>query len=181
MLKVKDKYFEDYILQTQIQKRVKEIAQQIDQEYKANNPLIIAVLNGAFRFVADLSSQINIDCEVAFVRLSSYQGTESSHAVKEVFGLPENLKGRKIILVEDIVDSGLTLKELLPKVKKAGAASVDICTLLLKPKAFQYDYEIKFVGFEIENDFVVGYGLDYDEAGRCLNAIYKLKSDTKNV
>lgn len=178
---IKDTFFKPYISHSQILKRIEAIATQINVEYKNENPLIIGVLNGAFRFVADLSKEIEIPCEVSFVRLSSYRGMESSNQVQEVFGLPENLQNRKVIIVEDIVDSGLTLNELLPKLKKSGASSVDICTLLLKPKAFQYHYKIKYVGFEIENDFVVGYGLDYDEAGRCWNDICKLESNAKNV
>ena len=181
MPQLKDKFFEPFISHAKIQNRIAEIAVQINQEYKEENPILIGVLNGAFRFVSDLSAKIEIPCEVSFVRLSSYQGMESSQKVKDVFGLPENLAGRKIILVEDIIDSGLTLKELLPKLEKAGAESVDICTLLYKPAAFQYNYDIKFKGFEIPNEFVVGYGLDYDEAGRCWNDICKLDSNPKNV
>lgn len=181
MPQLKDKFFKPFISHAEIQNRIAEIAVQINEEYKDDNPILLGVLNGAFRFVGDLSSKIEIPCEVSFIRLSSYEGMESTQKVKSIFGLPENLAGRKIILVEDIVDSGLTLKELLPKLEKAGAKSVDICTLLYKPGAFQYNYEIKFIGFEIPNAFVVGYGLDYEEAGRCWNDICKLDSNSKNV
>ncbi|MEX0812385.1 MAG: hypoxanthine phosphoribosyltransferase [Chitinophagales bacterium] len=181
MPQLKNKFFKPLIAQEQILKRTAEIAMQINTDYKDQNPLIIGVLNGAYRFLGELSNHIDIPCEVSFVRLKSYRGMKSGNKVNELLSLPENINGRKIIVVEDIVDSGKTLQYFLPQLKNAGADSVEICTLLLKPKAFQFDYRIKYTGFEIENDFVVGYGLDYDGAGRCWNDICKLESNPKKV
>lgn len=175
MLKIKDKYFKTLITHQQIVERATEIANQINTIYKDDTPLILGILNGAYRFVGELSNHIEIPCEITFARLKSYNEMERSNEVKELIALPEHLKGRKVIVVEDIVDTGNTLNKILNNLKEKEVASIAICTLLFKPAAFQFDFELKFVGFEIENDFVVGYGLDFDGAGRFWNNICKLE------
>lgn len=174
MPQLKDKFFEPFLTHRQILDRVSAIAEKINEKHKDSNPLIIGVLKGAYRFLGDLSTSISVPCEISFIRVASYFGTERVAQTKEILGLTENVKGRKIILVEDIVDSGNTIDQLLPQFQKAGASSVEICTLLLKPKAYQFNHPVDYIGFEIPNEFVVGYGLDYDGAGRCWNDICKL-------
>jgi hypoxanthine phosphoribosyltransferase len=147
-------------------------------DYENRRPIFIGVLNGSFLFMADLLKEMEIDCEVGFIRVSSYHGTESSGTIKEVFGMPQDLGGRNIILVEDIVDTGFTLKYILEKVYLQEPASVSVCTLLYKPDAIQTEIkELEYIGFEIPNEFVVGYGLDYDGLGRNLKDIYRTVAD----
>lgn len=157
-----------------INKRTRLIGLQLNQDYEGRCPIFIGVLNGSFLFMADLLKEMEIPCEVGFIRVSSYKGTERSGKVKEVFGMPEDLQGRHIILVEDIVDTGFTLKYILEKVHLQQPASVRVCTLLYKPAAIQTPIkELEYIGFEIPNEFVVGYGLDYDGLGRNLKDIYR--------
>lgn len=173
-VEVGDRTFEILIKNEQINERTKAISVQLNAVYKDKCPIFIGVLNGSFLFMADLLKEMNIACEVAFIRVSSYKGTASSGEVKEVFGLPENLEGRDLILVEDIVDTGFTLKHILEKVNLLEPASVSVCTLLFKPAAIQTTIkELEYIGFEIPNEFVVGYGLDYDGLGRNLKDIYR--------
>lgn len=138
-------------------------------------PLFLIVLNGAFLFAADLIKQLNIDCEVSFVKVASYAGTQSQGAVKTLIGLNEEIGGRNIVIIEDIVDTGLTLHNLLNQLQEMGPQTITCCSLLVKPEALKHPVVINYRGFEIGNDFVVGYGLDYDGLGRNHTGIYKLK------
>lgn len=173
-IQVGDRTFEIMIENDNINKRTRLIGLQLNLEYENRCPIFIGVLNGSFLFMADLLKEMEIPCEVGFIRVSSYKGTESSGKVKEAFGMPENLQGRDIILVEDIVDTGFTLKYILEKVYLQQPASVRVCSLLYKPAAIQTPIkELEYIGFEIPNEFVVGYGLDYNGLGRNLKDIYR--------
>ena len=174
-VKIKDKEFVPMISAEKIQSRVKEIAAEINTQYQGKQPLFLGVLNGAFLFMADLFKNINLQCEISFIKVSSYSGTASSGQVKNLIGLTENIAGRDIIVVEDIVDTGDTMKYLLDELKKQHPASVKLATILFKPEALRQDVKPDYVGFEIPPAFVVGYGLDYDGSGRNLNDIYVLK------
>ena len=174
-IKIKDKEFVPMISEAEIKERVKAVAQQISKDMEGKNPLLLAVLNGSFVFAADLMREITIPCEISFVKLASYQGTTSTGKVKEVIGINEDLSGRTIIIVEDIVESGLTMKRMIESIGIRNPESVNICTLLLKPDRLKTDLDIKYVAFSIPNDFILGYGLDYDQQARGLKDIYVLK------
>lgn len=177
VVKIQDKLFETSISEAEIKQRVKAVAEQINRDMAGKNPLLLAVLNGAFIFAADLMRDITIPCEISFVKLASYQGVTSSGTVKEVIGINENLSGRTVIIVEDIVESGLTMKRMIESIGTRNPASVHICTLLLKPDRLKVPLTIDYVAFRIPNDFILGYGLDYDQQGRQLKDIYTLKND----
>ena len=173
-IEIHNKAFELFLENDTICKRTRLIGIQLNVDYEDKCPIFIGVLNGSFLFMADLLKEIDIACEVGFIRVASYQGTGSTGQIKEAFGLPEDLKGRDVILVEDIVDTGLTLQYILEKVNAQNPASVRVCSLLFKPAALKEPIEeLKYVGFEIPNEFVVGYGLDYDGLGRNLKDIYR--------
>ncbi|MEE1947281.1 hypoxanthine phosphoribosyltransferase [Pedobacter sp. KR3-3] len=173
-IQVNNKDFEIFLENDAIGKRTRLIGIQLNLDYENRCPVFIGVLNGSFLFMADLLKEIDIACEVNFIRVASYHGTESSGKIKETFGLPNDLENRDVILVEDIVDTGLTLQYILEKVHAQKPASVSVCSLLLKPAALKAPIaELKYVGFEIPNEFVVGYGLDYDGLGRNLKDIYR--------
>lgn len=174
-IKIKDKEFVPMISEAEIKERVKAVAQQISKDMEGKNPLLLAVLNGSFVFAADLMREITIPCEISFVKLASYQGTTSTGKVKEVIGINEDLSGRTIIIVEDIVESGLTMKRMIESIGTRNPESVNICTLLLKPDRLKTDLDIRYVAFSIPNDFILGYGLDYDQQARGLKDIYVLK------
>ncbi|HKR05548.1 MAG TPA: hypoxanthine phosphoribosyltransferase [Bacteroidia bacterium] len=174
-IKLKDKEFTVMIASEKIQLRVKDIASEINTQYHGKQPLFLGVLNGAFLFMADLFKNINLQCEISFIKVTSYVGTASSGQLKNLIGLNENVSGRDIIVVEDIVDTGDTMKYLLDELKKQNPASVKLATILFKPEALRQDVKPDYVGFEIPPAFVVGYGLDYDGLGRNLNDIYVLK------
>jgi len=173
-VKLKDKTFRTYLQEEEILRRVKAVADEINRDMEGKNPLLIAVLNGSFIFAADLMREITIPCEISFVKLASYQGTTSTGEIKEVVGLNEDIAGRPVIIVEDIVDTGRTMRSMLDTLGTRNPASIDICTLLLKPGKLEEQLDIKYVAFEIPNDFIVGYGLDYDQQGRQLRDIYTL-------
>jgi len=173
-VKLLDKEFQISISADTINQSIEKLAERINIDYKGKNPLFIIVLNGAFMFASDLLKMVTIDCEITFVKLSSYVGTKSTHAVRELIGLDESLEGRSVIIVEDIIDTGITMANTIPKLQHLKAADVKIATLLFKPKAFQKDFAIDYIGMEIGNDFIVGYGLDYDGLGRNLPDIYKI-------
>lgn len=173
-VKIKDKEFRTFIPESEIQERVKAVAERINVEMAGKNPLFLAVLNGSFMFAADLMRYVTIPCEMSFVKLASYQGTVSSGTVKEVIGINEDLTGRTVIILEDIVDTGFTMKRMLETLGTRGPESLHICTLLLKPGKLQVPLNIEYVAMEIPNDFIVGYGLDYDQQGRNLRDIYTL-------
>jgi len=170
-----DKTFVPYLGEDDVEHAVKSIAQQMNVDFERRTPLIVVVLNGAFVFGAELFKRLTFDCEVAFIRVSSYRGTASTGEVKEEMPLGCDVHGRDVIVIEDIVDSGLTMDNLRHRMVNAGAKSVSLCTLLFKPDAFQGIFELRYVGIEIPDRFVVGYGLDYDGLGRNLPAIYQLK------
>ena len=172
VVKIKDKTFKTSIPEAQILERVKAVAERINTDMADKNPLLLAMLNGSFVFAADLMREITVPCEISFVKMSSYQGTSSTGKVKQLLGLNEDIKGRTVIIVEDIVESGLTLKTLLETLKEKDPADVQICTLLFKPDCLQVPLDIKYVAMEIPNDFILGYGLDYDQQGRNLRDIY---------
>ncbi|MBS4061345.1 MAG: hypoxanthine phosphoribosyltransferase [Bacteroidetes bacterium] len=175
-IKVHDKEFEIYIPQDQIERAIKKVADNINRDFAGKNPLFLIVLNGAFMFAAELFKNVEIECEISFVKLSSYSGTASTSVVRELIGLDHSIAGRNIVLVEDIIDSGLTMLFTIEKLKKLQANEVKIATMLFKPKAFQYSFPIDYVGLEIPNDFIIGYGLDYNEHARNLPDIYKIVS-----
>lgn len=171
---INQKQFERIIDYNQIKKRIRLIGIQINVAYENQHPIFIGVLNGCFMVMADLMKQIHITSEISFVKLSSYEGTARRDGVSELIGLDCNLEGREVIIVEDIVDTGHSLKHTLDAVYVQNPASVAVCTLLLKPNALQYTFDnIAYVGFEIDNEFVVGYGLDYLGVGRTLPDIYR--------
>lgn len=174
MVTINDKNFEPFLSGDQLAMRISELAVMINQDYAHRNPLFVVVLNGAFMFAADLLKKIKVPCELSFIKLASYHQTSSSGAVKELIGLSRPVAGRDVVVVEDIVDTGLTMSGLVRRIREEGARSVEVLTLLHKPAALRQPIQMKYVGFEIENRFVVGYGLDYDEQGRNLDAIYVL-------
>ena len=171
---VRDKNFGISLDSEKIQGRVSELAIQISTELKGEKPLFLCVLNGSVIFAADLFKQVTIEAEVAFIRVSSYEGTSSSGMVKSVMGISDDLKGRTIIIVEDIVDTGDTAIYLVDEIKKHNPRKILFASLLLKPLALRQKVQIDYLGFEVPNDFLVGYGLDYDGLGRNLPDIYKL-------
>jgi hypoxanthine phosphoribosyltransferase len=167
-----DKSFKTYIPEKQILRVIANVAQQINADYKDKKPLFLAVLNGAFMFAADLLKEINIPCEISFIRVSSYQNMHSTGQVNEVIGLKEDIQNRHIIILEDIVDTGQTIYALLQNLEKKKPASLEIAALLIKPECIQRPIKTKYIGHSIPNDFVVGYGLDYNGLGRNLRDIY---------
>lgn len=175
IIQLGDKTFIPYIPEDKILKAVNNVARQINNDLKGKNPLFLVVLNGAFVFAADLLRGITTECQVSFVKLASYQGTSSTGKVKELVGMNEELEGRNIVVVEDIVDSGNTIEHILEDLKSKNPASVCVATFLLKPDVFKKDFKIEYVGLEIPNDFIVGYGLDYNGMGRNLRDIYVIK------
>ncbi len=172
---IKDKVFEHFIDFQDIQNAVKRIATQMNNDLDGKNPLFLAVLNGSFMFAGELMKEVAVPSEITFVRLASYQGTSTTHRVQEVLGLTENIEGRTVVIVEDIVDSGNTMLQLTEQLAKHNPREIKIATLLLKPKALKQDIKLDYVALEIPNDFIVGYGLDYDGYGRNLKNIYKIK------
>lgn len=171
-IKIKDKTFAVSIPEVKILQEVKRVAEEINQDLKDENPLFLSVLNGSFMFVADLMKNLTIPCEISFVKLASYQGTVSSGKMKELVGLSEEIEGRTVVIVEDIVDTGFTMKYLLSTLMTHKPKDVRIATLLVKPDKLQVDLDIKYVAMRIPNDFIVGYGLDYDGYGRNYRDIY---------
>jgi hypoxanthine phosphoribosyltransferase len=171
---VLDKTFVPFLSKEIIQQKIEEIAQQINIDYLGRNPLFIGILNGSFMFASDLYKQITIPSTISFIKLVSYKGTTSTGTVITAIGLEEDLSDRDVILIEDIVDTGKTLSEFIPTLQKMSPASIKICTLLQKPEALQHALNVDYVGFEIPNKFVVGYGLDYDGYGRNSQEIFQL-------
>ena len=173
-IKIKDKTFAVSLPEAQIKARVKELAQQMSRDLEGKNPLFLAVLNGAFIFAADLMREMTIPCEISFVKLASYQGVTSTGNIKEIIGINENLSGRTVVIIEDIVESGLTIKRMMDQLGTRNPASVQVCTLFFKPDRLKEDLKLDYVAFSIPNDFILGYGLDYDQQGRGLKDIYTL-------
>jgi len=173
-IKIYDKTFELFIPFEKIDKAIQNIADKLNREYKLKNPLFLGVLNGSFVFAADLFKKLDFPCEITFVKMASYQGTSSTETVRQLIGFDEDISGRSIIIVEDIIDSGLTMDRVLRQLKAIDAAEIKIATLLFKPDAFKGEYHIDYIGMEIPNDFIVGYGLDYNKQGRNYKDIYKI-------
>ena len=167
--------FEPYITKEDIEKRVNEIARQIESEFDGSTPLFICVLSGAFPFASDLFRSINLDAEISFVKLKSYEGTGTTGNVKQMIGLTDDLTNRNVIIVEDIIDTGNTIHNLLEDLKKKNPSKIKVATLLFKPDALKKPVKPDYVGFEIPNKFIVGYGLDLDGLARNLPDIYILK------
>jgi hypoxanthine phosphoribosyltransferase len=176
-MRIKDLDFEKFISQEEIQSKVKAIAETIDLHYADKTPVFLPILNGSFMFSADLFKNLSIPCRVSFVKISSYVGTVSSGQLKTLIGLDESLFNQDILIVEDIIDTGLTLQKIVEELKSLGTRSVEVVSLLRKKTARDKKIEVKYLGFEIENEFVVGYGLDYDGLGRNLKDIYKTDVD----
>lgn len=171
---IHDKKFRISYPEAEIMKHIKAVADRINKDMKDKNPLFLAVLNGSFVFAADLMRLITIPCEISFVKLASYQGTMSTGKIKEVIGINEDISGRTVIILEDIVESGLTIKRMIDSLGTRNPKSIHICTLLLKPEKLTVNLNIEYVAMEIPNDFIVGYGLDYNQQGRNLRDIYTL-------
>ena len=174
---VKDKTFETSIPERDILKNIQKVADRLNADMAGKNPLFLAVLNGSFIFAADLMRMLTIPCEISFVKLASYAGTSSTGKVKELVGINTDLKGRTVIILEDIVETGKTMAHMLAQLRKQNPASIHVCTLLLKPEKLQEDVDIEYVAMKIPNDFILGYGLDYDQQGRNLRDIYTLVSE----
>lgn len=173
-IQVLDKTFSIFLDTDEINEAVEQIAEQINVDLKGKDPIFLVVLNGAYMFASDLLKKVNIPCEVSFVKMSSYIGTKSTSVVRELIGLDHILTGRSVVILEDIIDTGITMGVTTEKLKKLGAADVKIATLLFKPNAFRMSYDIDYIGIKIPNDFIVGYGLDYDGYGRNYPEIYKI-------
>ncbi len=169
--------FVPYITDKQIQARIHQLGQQISAEFRDKNPLFICVLNGAFPFASDLFREVDIDAEIAFIRFKSYSGTQSTGQVKEIVGLTENIEGRHVIVVEDIIDTGHTIHKLTADLLARYPAELKVATLLFKPEALVRPVDPDYVGFNIPKKFIIGYGLDIDEKARNLKDIYVLKDE----
>jgi hypoxanthine phosphoribosyltransferase len=173
-IRVHDLVFEKSIDFKQIDDAIGRIAKRLNAELHDRNPLFLSVLNGAFMFSADLFKKLSFPCEISFVKLASYSGTTSTETVRHLIGFDEDIKGRTVVVVEDIIDSGLTMVEIIKQLNEKEAGEIRIATLLMKPEAFKGKYKVDYVGIEIPNDFIVGYGLDYDKHGRNFKDIYKI-------
>ncbi|MCC7050857.1 MAG: hypoxanthine phosphoribosyltransferase [Bacteroidia bacterium] len=174
ILQLNNKPFKSYISSIEIAESCTKMANQINSDYKNKRPLFLAVLNGSFIFAADLFRKINLPSDISFVKIASYSGTNSTEKINNLIGINENIEGRDIIIIEDIVDTGNTLHYLFEILKEKKANTIQIATLLFKPEAYKWNYPVQYVGKTIPNVFVVGYGLDYDGFGRNLNSIYIL-------
>lgn len=175
IIKVSDKNFAPFILQEDIEKEIHRVANEIRRDMDGKDPLFLVMLNGAFMFAAELFKNLEIPCEMSFVKYKTYVGTASTEKANALIGIDANqVKNRDIVIVEDIVDSGFTMSELLKDLKNNGAGSIRIATMMFKPNAFKFNYPIDYICMEIGNDFIVGYGLDYNEYGRNYKDIYKI-------
>lgn len=175
VIQVLDKTFEIYIDRERIAAEVRALATRINSDYAGQDLVFIAVLNGAFMFASDLMKNISVASEITFIKVSSYRGTESTGRVDELIGLNSNLEDKHVIILEDIIDTGITIEKIRSLLIDQSPASIKVCSLLYKPEAFQGEQEPDYVGFSIPNAFVVGYGLDYNEKGRNLDAIYQIR------
>lgn len=169
-----DKQFKPYLSAARLAEVEQELAARLNQDYADKKPLFLAILNGSFMFASDLLKLVQVPCEISFIRVASYQGTSSTGEVKEVLGLTEELAGRHVVLLEDIVDTGHTMRMLLDTLAAKQPASLEVATLFMKPECLQHELAIRYVGLSIPNDFIVGYGLDYDGLGRNYPDVYKV-------
>lgn len=174
MIQLHDKKFEIFISEEEINFALENMVKQIEADFWEDVPVFIGVLNGSFMVVADLLKKYTSPCEVSFVKMASYEGTQTTHTVKELIGLNQNLENRSVIIVEDIVDTGNTIEELKTIFKAHKVKHFKIATLFLKPEAYKKDIKLDYVGMRIPNKFIVGYGLDYDGLGRNLKEVYQL-------
>lgn len=172
IIQIKDKRFKTFIPEEKILKEVERVAAEISCDLKGKNPLFISVLNGSFMFTADLMKNLTMPCEISFVKLASYAGTSSTGKVKELVGLNQDITGRTIVIVEDIVDTGLTMELLIKQLRMNNPKEIHIASLLVKPDKLKVKLDIEYVAMNIPNDFIVGYGLDYDGYGRNYRDIY---------
>ena len=173
-LQVKDKKFAVSIPEAELQKEIRRVAAETTKDMQGKDPIFMPVLNGSFIFAADLLREIPIPCEVSFIKLASYQGTCSTGEIREVIGLMQDITGRHVIIVEDIIDSGLTMAHMIETLKQQNPASISVCSMLVKPDALKVKVPIDYCCMEIPNDFIVGFGLDYDGFGRNTRDIYTL-------
>lgn len=173
-VKILDKEFKISIPANEIQLKIEQMAEEINENLKDEEVVFVVILNGAFMFASDLYKKVNIDSRISFLKMASYQGTSSSGTVKQLIGLNESLKGKTVVVVEDIVDTGHTLDSILKQLGGFEPADIKVASLLFKPDSYQYDYKIDYLGFSIPNDFILGYGLDYDGFGRNLDSIYTI-------
>ena len=178
-VKLFDKTFRTFIPNEEIEKAIDKVASKLNDDFKDSEdiPIVLCVLNGAILFTAELMKRLTFNCELLSIKLSSYSGTSSTGTVREVLGLNSDIRGRRIIIVEDIVDTGNTIAELKRILAEKGAASSCVCTLLLKPDVYRQDIPLEYVAMEIPNDFIVGFGLDYNEIGRNMKDIFVLDND----
>ncbi len=176
-IQVKDKKFVPYLTAAQIDEQIKRLGKELNTDYAGKRPLFIAILNGSFMFASDLFKELDCEPEICFIKLASYKGTKSTGNVITSIGLDASLKGREVIVLEDIVDTGKTLNEFLPQLHDQHPASLKIVALLHKPEALQYPIKIDYLGFSVPDKFLLGYGLDYDGLARNLGEIYRLVED----
>ena len=175
VIKIHDREFVKTISAEEIAAQVKRVAGEINRDYAGKRPLLLGVLNGCFMFASDLMKNLEIECEISFVKFSSYEGADTTGTVKQVMGLNESIEGRDVIIVEDIVDTGLTMYKMLETLRDSKPASLAIASLFLKPARLRVPVEVKYSAFEIPDRFIVGYGLDYDGLGRNLPDVYDVK------
>lgn len=175
MIQVLDKQFEVSIPESEIRRQVGRVASEITRDYEGQTPVFLAILNGSFIFAADLLREVSLPCEVSFVKLASYEGVNSTGRIYEMIGLNVDITGRPVIIIEDIVESGLTMAHMLETLRKHNPSSIDVCTLFLKPNKLKVQLDIRYRCFEIPDDFILGYGLDYNQQGRNTKDIYTIK------
>ena len=173
-IKIKDLEFIPYVTHSDILERIRELAIKINQDYENKNPLFIAVLNGSFMFASDLMKRVDVRSELTFIKVSSYEGTESTGSIKEMIGIGQSITDRHVVIIEDIVDTGHTINHLLNEMSKMDPSSLEVITLFSKPDSHESNIDLKYVGFDIPNKFIVGYGLDYDGYGRNYQDVYQL-------
>ncbi len=171
---VLDKTFESYIPHEQIDKAIQKIASQLEKDLTNEKPLFLVILNGAFMFAGDLFKKFTFPAEISFIKFVSYEGTQSTGTVRQLLGLDESIEGRTVVLVEDIVDTGISMEKVLEYLADKKAKDIRIATLLFKPKSYQKHFKIDYIGIEIPNDFIIGFGLDYNGQARNLKDIYKI-------
>ncbi len=179
-IKILDKEFSVSISSDEIQRRVKQIAESINRDFEGKEILFLSILNGAFMFSADLLRHITSDCILSFTKIASYEGMQPGEKSTELIGLNEDLKDRNIIVIEDIIDTGNTIHDLISRIEQFNPRVLRIATLLFKTGMYSYDHHVDYIGFDIPNDFVIGYGLDYNGYGRNFPDIYSLKTSQKN-
>jgi hypoxanthine phosphoribosyltransferase len=177
IIKLKDQEFSLYISEQEIVAAITRVAEEIRHDMEGKNPLFVGILNGAYMFVAELLCKISPACEITFAVYRSYSGTKSDGIVQEILPIQINEQDRPIILLEDIVDSGLTMQYVIRRLKESGFQDVRLATMLFKPNSLQCDIQPDYVGLEIEDEFVVGFGLDYDGLGRTTRDIYKVRNN----